>query len=285
MAEAPAFDGALADRTAAEHAEQGAIARLLGFVAGFRGRPELRRPIVALYASSIEGIENGPTLARFRLEHLAAGGGAVSQLARSIGAGVEVFDLALDQPVKDASVQSASSAREVAATLAFGLEAVAKQPDLLVLGDLTLGSARSAATLVALRLGLSAAEAVDAEDRAFVAVALARARAASPRDVLEEMAEVGGREIAALAGAILAARVSSVPVLIDSPAALAAALMISSLAPGATAHCLMSATPDSPALRKAAQALGLTPVLGLASGSSEGVDGLQVLAMLRQLSD
>ena len=182
-------------------------------------------------------------------------------------------------------MQSASSAREVAATLAFGLEAVAKQPDLLVLGDLTLGSARSAATLVALRLGLSAAEAVDAEDRAFVAVALARARAASPRDVLEEMAEVGGREIAALAGAILAARVSSVPVLIDSPAALAAALMISSLAPGATAHCLLSATPDSPALRKAAQALGLTPVLGLASGSSEGVDGLQVLAMLRQLSD
>ena len=81
------------------------------------------------------------------LELIAAGGAPINALAQAAGAGLEAFDLAVERPVGDITARAAMSERECAATMAFGMEALAKQPDLLVLGDIVTGAPVSAAAI------------------------------------------------------------------------------------------------------------------------------------------
>ena len=174
----------------------------------------VRRPVVCVWCASYALDGQAPERARARLERLAAGGGAVSGMARSLGAGVEVFDLAVDRPSPDPTRAPGDvmGARALAATLAFGLEAVAKSPDLLVV-------------------------AVDTEGADAAAAQLQRALAAEPdADPLRLLRRHGGREIAATAGAILAARSQRTPVILDGPAPRAAAAVLRALRADALDH-------------------------------------------------
>jgi nicotinate-nucleotide--dimethylbenzimidazole phosphoribosyltransferase len=281
LADAPEPNADACDQLIASFDHGGTVADLAGWVAAWRGSAVIRRPIVALYASALLGEVDGPVVARQRLEHLAQGGGAVNQFARAQGAGVEVFDLAIDQPAQDAADRSVCSPREVAATIAFGMEALAKKPDLLVLGDLTVGSDRLAAALIAVLCGSSAELVALDADLDWTEAAIDRARINPPEDVIGWMARLGGREVAAMVGAILAARVQGVPVLLDGLAAVAAALCALHIDPRAIEHVKIAASPDHPAMGPALFELDQAPVIGLASGSGEGCDGLAVLALLR----
>ncbi len=174
----------------------------------------VRRPVVCVWCASYALDGGAAERARARLEHLAAGGGAVSGMARALGAGVEVFDLAVDRPSPDPvrSPGDVMGARALAATLAFGLEAVAKSPDLLVI-------------------------AVDTEGADAAAAALQSALAAEPgADPFRLLRRHGGREIAAAAGAILAARSQRTPVILEGPAPRAAAAVLRTARPDALDH-------------------------------------------------
>lgn len=280
LAGAPAFDPVAAEaaRSALDHG--GAAGELAAWVAGWRGKPVVRRAIVALYASSYAFAPEGPVWARTRLEHLAQGGGAVNRFARALGAGVEVFDLALDRPVHDAALQSAQRLREIAPTIAFGMEAMAKDPDLLILGDLAPGADRAAAALIAGLTDQPAASLCRAEDLAWTEAALAQARNAAPAHVLDWLAEVGGREMSALTGAILSARASGVPVLLEGLPAAAAALAARQIGPSAVDHVRLAGAVDHPAFAAVAGILG-PPVVGYTSSDREGAAGLSALGILR----
>ena len=178
------------------------------------GLRRVRRPVVCLWCASYALDGGAAERARARLERLAAGGGAVSGMARALGAGVEVFDLAVDRPSPDPvrNPGDVMGARALAATLAFGLEAVAKSPDLLVVAVDTEGADAAAAALQS---------------------ALAAEGGADPFRLLRRH---GGREIAAAAGAILAARSQRTPVILDGPAPRAAAAVLRAARPDALDH-------------------------------------------------
>ena len=282
---APAFDTAAAEAARAGLDGADALAELAGWIAGWRGTPRVGRTIVGLYAASHAAEPLGAAEARTRLEALAQGAGAVNRIGRSLGAGVDVFDLALDKPVRDAAFARALSLREAAATMAFGMEVLAKEPDLLILGDIAPGSVPAAAALIAgLTTGLTGGD-PDAlslpHERDRTRQALDRARAAGPEGPLDWLAELGGREIAALTGAILGARASGVPVLAEGMAAAAAALLAHAIHADATAALRLVAPHPHPAHAAVARALGTAPVLGTPSPDHEGVGGLSVLALLR----
>ena len=201
---------------------------LAAWLAAWPGNPGatrrgVRRPILALYASSFEHIDGAPARIRALLETLASGGGVVSTLAKSLGAGVEVFDLGLDRPAPDPAHRPVMTERECAATCAFGMEALAKTPDVLILSDLTQGSAEAAERLSSFLSG----DAGNLPDHARD----------TGGDPLQALRRLGGREVAAMVGAILAARVQGVPVLLDGPAARAAAAVCDALNPDALAAC------------------------------------------------
>ena len=186
----------------------GQLADLAHWVVAWRGEPTLRRPILAFYAGAHAGGDVGET--RAFMEQVAAGDAPISRAAAHLGAGLDVYDLALDRPLPIAPAP-AMSERECAATMAFGMEVLAKQPDLLVLVGLGPGADASAKAVIA-AIGAGAA------------------------DPLEVLRTLGGRESAAVAGAIIAARTQRIPVLLDGLPALAAATALREHDAGATDH-------------------------------------------------
>ena len=89
-------------------------------------------------------------------------------------------------------------------------------------------------------------------------------------DPFEVLRRVGGREFAAIAGAILAARMERIPVILDGHAATAAAAVLQAVNPAALDHCVVAHLPVEAGHRKAVERLGLEPLLDLKLAHGEG---------------
>ena len=248
------------------------------------GAPSINRPILALYAGSHQVAQHsrlagGPDAVRARLEALAAGGAAVNGLAQAQGAGLEVFDLAIDRPVPDILEYPAMSERECAATMAFGMEALAKQPDLLLLGDISAGGRIASAALALTLFGGEAQEWISGDEAlASQAAERARARMGRTNDPLEYLRQLGGRETAALAGAILAARNQSVPVILGGYGAAMAAALLQRIDPRTIEHVLAG---DAAGYRPVSDEIGLSPLIFYGITAGEGLSALAALPMLK----
>jgi nicotinate-nucleotide--dimethylbenzimidazole phosphoribosyltransferase len=110
------------------------------------------------------------------------------------------------------------------------------------------------------------------------AVALHKAHLADP---LEILARLGGREIAAMAGAILAARLRRTPVLIDGFVVSSAAAVLHALDKTALDHCLAGHVSAERAHREALERLGKTPLLDLSMRLGEGSGAALAVAIVK----
>ena len=259
----------------------GRLAEISAWLTAWSGKtpPAVNRPVVALYAGARQGV--GPRgWARERLEAIAAGGATVSRLAGVQGAGLEAFDLAIDRPSPDMVAKASMSEKEAAATMAFGMEALAKQPDLLIPGVIVAEPARTAAAVCLALFGGGASDWSD--DPEAVAAAVARAQGEGMGDdPLEILRQLGGRETAAVAGAILAARVQKVPVLLDGYAACAAAAIVQAIEPTAIDHCFAAHVSPATGHARLLERLGKPPLLTLETNDEEGVGGVSALALVK----
>jgi nicotinate-nucleotide--dimethylbenzimidazole phosphoribosyltransferase len=244
----------------------GRLGPVADWIAAWRGSPEINRPILALYAGAHQG-GSGPD-ARAELEAIAAGTAPVAKAAQHTGAGLDVFDLAIDRPAPDIAEGAALAERACAGTMAFGMEALAKQPDLLILGAFGPGADEAAEALIAALGGPDAAS-----PRAQAAVA--RVRAEGVTDPLDLLRQLGGRETAALAGAILAARTQKTPVLLAGAPALAAAAALHAVRPDAVAHARLAAP------QAAGAAFGLAPAVDLSLEIDPASAALAAVPLIR----
>lgn len=277
-----------AARTAALSSQGPALGRAgttAEWLAAWTGRdPQVLRPLVALFAGTHgvyrQGVSpRGAGDTQAMIEHCAAGGAMVNQLCAAGDLGLKVFDLALHLPVGDITLEPALDERGCAATMAFGMEAVAGGIDLLCVGGVGAGGTTSAAAIMC---GLFGGEARDwvgpgaGADEAMVARKVDAVEKAVAlhgphlKDPLEALRRLGGREFAAIAGAILAARVEKVPVILDGYVSLAAAAILHAATPSAIDHCLPGHVSTEPGMAKAASLMGLQPLLDLSLGDGEG---------------
>jgi NaMN:DMB phosphoribosyltransferase len=81
------------------------------------------------------------------VENFAAGGAAINQICVANDLGLKIFDLALEVPTADISVEAAMDERTCAATMAFGMEAIAGGTDLLCIGEMGIGNTTIAAAI------------------------------------------------------------------------------------------------------------------------------------------
>lgn len=247
--------------------------------------PMINRPLVAIFAGNhgvaAHGVSPRPVEATARaVELCAAGGAAINPICLAHDLGLKVFDLALHLPTGDITREAALDERGCAATMAFGMEAVAGGTDLLCLGDIGVGNSTVAAAILCMLYGGSAADWVGrgsgADDamlgrKIAVVEAAVTLHGAYANDPFEILRRVGGREFAAIAGAIIAARAQKVPVIIDGYAAVAALCILHAVNPAITDHCLLAARPIDPGLARATERLGLDPLLDLRLSHGEGV--------------
>ena len=210
-----------------------------------------------------------------------AGGAAINQLSRSAGAELEVIALELDRPTADFTEGPAMDEAEFLAAVGRGMAAVPEGIDLLCVGERGIGNTTSAA---AVAMGLYGGDAHDwtgpgtgvtgdAFDLKVRTVSLGiRHHAADLADGLEVLRRLGGRELAAMAGAIVAARRQRVPVLLDGFVAGAAAAALEVAAPGALDHCLAAHVSAEPGHRRLLEELKMAPLLdlGMRLGEASG---------------
>ncbi len=257
-------------------------------------RPQFRKPLVAIFAGThgvaAHGVSSLPISATAQaVDDCATGKAPVSRLCLGLDLGLKVFDLALELPTADFTVAPALDEKNCAATMAFGMEALADGTDLVCLGSFGVGGATSSAAIIMALNGGQADEwamaangAVTARRESAIASALAF-HGDHLGEPFEAMARLGGREFAAIAGAIVAARFQSVPVVLDGLPAFAAAVVLAKARAGAVDHCRLAAPLPTSRLNALAGSIGLVSVSGQWSGEvGQGpLDGAMALSTLK----
>jgi len=218
------------------------------------------------------------------------GGAAVNQLCRAVDADLRVYEMALEQPTKDFTVEPAMSEEDCATAMAYGMMAVEPGIDLLALGEMGIANTTAAAALCAALFGGAASDWVgpgtgiagDGMKRKIAVaekgVALHRAAAKDGFDLLRRL---GGREFAAMAGAIIAARMARVPVLLDGYATCAAAAVLFALDEHALDHCKVAHRSAEPGHRRLLERLGKAPLLDLDMRLGEASGATLAIAIVK----
>jgi nicotinate-nucleotide--dimethylbenzimidazole phosphoribosyltransferase len=274
----------------------GALGRLEGlaeWLAGWRGRVALERVQVAVFAGNhgvtARGVSAFPAEVTVQMvANFQAGGAAINQLARAFGAEMSVHALALDRPTGDFTEGPAMTEVEVLEALSVGWQAVDPDADLFIAGEMGIGNTTSAAAIAAALFGgmgwAGRGTGVDdaglARKEAAVAAGLA-AHAGHLDDPFEVLRRLGGREIAAMTGAYLAARMHRVPVVLDGFISCAAAAVLHKATPGALAHCVAGHLSAEGAHGRLLQALGQEPLLSLGMRLGEGSGAALALGVIR----
>ncbi len=263
----------------------GRLEEIASFMAAWQGRakPEVTRPLVAVFAANHGIAERGvsafpQSVTKAMVANFSAGGAAINQLCDANGLGLKIFELALDHPTPDIVEADAFDETSCAATIAYGMEAVAGGVDLLCLGEMGIANTTVAAVLYHALYGGVAQDWVgrgtgvndEGLKRKADAVGAAVARIGGERDPLEILRRLGGREIAAMVGAILAARSERVPVIVDGFVTTAAAAVVHAIDPKAIAHCLFAHCSAEAAHRAVLERLDARPLLDLGLRLGEG---------------
>ncbi|WP_424980153.1 nicotinate-nucleotide--dimethylbenzimidazole phosphoribosyltransferase [Leisingera sp. S232] len=274
----------------------GRLEDLAVWYGGWRGseRPEICAPQVIVFAGNhgvtAQGVSAFPPEVTAQMvinfEH---GGAAINQLAKLAGARMDVHALDLERPTADFTQGPAMSQEELLTALKAGWDAVDPSADLLVVGEMGIGNTTPAAALACALFGGEAADwtgrgtGVDdtglANKTRVVTEGVALHRDVV-RDGLDALACLGGREIAAMAGAIAAARVLCIPVILDGFICCAAAACLLQTADGALDHTVAGHQSAEGAHAALLEKLGKEPLLslGLRLGEASGAAlAIQVL--------
>ncbi|MCY1671965.1 nicotinate-nucleotide--dimethylbenzimidazole phosphoribosyltransferase [Novosphingobium sp. SL115] len=264
----------------------GRLEEIALFMAGWQGnpRPALHTIRAAVFAGNhgvaARGVSAFPAEVTAQMVgNFLAGGAAINQLAQACGAQLCVVALDLEKPTGDIACEPAMTVDECLAALSAGAAVVTPQTDLLFVGEMGIANTTPAAALCLQAFGGNAADwcgrgsgvndagiarKIDAVDRA---IALHGPHCHSPIEILRRL---GGREIAAMAGAILAARIYRVPVLLDGFICCAAIAPFIAAQPAFAAHCLAGHCSAEQAHARLLERFGLEPLLRLNMRLGEG---------------
>ena len=317
-------DVSAADREAASRRQSeltkpaGALGRLEALAIELAGlqhteRPSAARAPIIIFAGdhgiAAQGVSAYPQAVTIAMmANFAAGGAAISVLARELSVPLEVVDagtlteapmpgIVSDKPrrgTRDFSVETALEPSELGFAFDCGRRAVtraaASEPDLLILGEMGIGNTTAAAAIASALLKTDAEtmtgrgtglDAAGRERKArLIDAAIARhaIAGAAPEQIL---CAVGGLEIAAIAGAIIAAAQGRIPVLVDGFIVSVAALAATRLNPSCRPYLIFAHRSAEQGHRRVLETLEARPLLDLELRLGEGSGAALALPMLR----
>lgn len=264
----------------------GRLEELAIWFAGWQGngRPALNAPQVVVFAGNhgvtAQGVSAFPAeVTEQMVLNFQHGGAAINQLSKAAGAQMDVHALELERPTQDFTQGPAMSEDEVVAALLVGWNAVNDSADLLVTGEMGIGNTTSAAALFLALYGGEAEDwvgrgtGVDDDGLALKARVIREglsANASAAGNGLEALRCLGGREVAAMAGAMARARVLGMPVIIDGFISTAAAASLLDAVPGALDHAVAGHVSAELAHANALERIGKEPLLSLGMRLGEG---------------
>ena len=273
----------------------GRLETLAAFMAGWRktARPEINRAQALVFAGNhgvcAQGVNPYPQEVTGQMViNFQAGGAAINQLCRANGADLQVIPLDLDRPTQDFTQEPAMSEAETLAAMQTGADAVDTQADVLILGEMGIGNSTVAAAMAAAVFGGEVAAWVGAgtgSDAAGIARKIAAVKAGLARHQgcagMAVLAALGGREQAAICGAVLAARAAGIVVILDGFICTAAAAVLYGTDPRLLDHCLIGHQSAEPGHAKLLNAINKDAILKFDMRLGEGSGAALALGILR----
>ena len=281
----------------------GALARLdelAVWVAGWQGRdrPSIEQPVALIFAGDhgvvAEGVSAYPSdVTASMVAAIEQQVATISALAREAGAAVRVLDTGVGRPTGNLAVEPALDDARLREAMSSGRSAVAEAiddgADLIALGEMGIGNTTPAAAICASLLGGDGRDWVgrgagvddDGLARKQRAVNRALTRVGDRPDPARVMAELGGTELAAIAGATIEARRRSVPVILDGYICTAAVLPLHQAHPGVLDHCQVGHRSAEPGHGALLAAIGKTPILELDLRLGEGSGAVAAIPLIR----
>jgi nicotinate-nucleotide--dimethylbenzimidazole phosphoribosyltransferase len=275
----------------------GRLEEIAHWAATWQGKhpPTANHPRTAVFAGNHgvarRGVSAYPAAVTAQMvQNFVNGGAAVNQLCRAVDADLRVYEMSLDDPTEDFTTAPAMSEEDCALAMAYGMMAVEPGIDLLALGEMGIANTTAAAALACALWGGEAAHWVGpgtgvagpalAHKITVVADAVAFHRSAAG-DPFELLRRLGGREFAAIVGAVMAARRARVPVLLDGYATTVAASVLQAADPHALDHCLVAHRSAEPGHARLNQRLGKAPLFDLGMRLGEASAATLAIAVVK----
>lgn len=272
-----------AKATARGAAALGRLVDIAEWMAGWQGKapPDCRHPRLSIFAAS-HGVavargsdtDEGDHLARLKARVAAFQQGTAPAVPACTvaDADLRVYELDLDTPSGDITQGPALDAKTAAQAMAYGMMGVDQGLHLIGLATMAEGGEVPAAAVACALFGGDPGDWLaggnkPAEHAVLDALDANRPAIDGPLDAL---AALGGADMCAVAGAIVAARLARTPVLLDGMGALAAAAALHAVDPRAIDHCLAAHRGAHPGEARLLDALGRQAVLDLGLGALDG---------------
>lgn len=266
----------------------GRLEEIAAWISAWQGRhpPRLETQACVVFAGNHgvadEGVSAFPREVTVQMvANFQNGGAAINQLCKAFGADLKVVALDLDRPCGNIVKEAALSEADFVLAFAQGMQAVPDGCDLLAIGEMGIANTTAAAAVSHALFGGEATDwtgpgtGVAGQTLNHKADVVGRAvgfHKPAVTDALDVLMLLGGRELAAMAGAVVGARLKRVPVLLDGYVSTAAAAPLFLMHPSALDHCLVSHVSAEPAHRAVCAKLGKEPLLslGLRLGEASG---------------
>ena len=275
----------------------GKLEQIVAWLATWQGQypPKINHPRTAVFAAN-HGVANlgvsafPSSVTEQMVQNFISGGAAVNQLCKVFDSDLRVYELALDQPTNDFTQGPAMTEADCAHAMAYGMMAVEPGLDVLCLGEMGIGNTTSASALSLALFGGNAKDWVgsgtgissDSLDKKIKIVQQACELHKNLKgDPLAIFAALGGLELAAIAGAILAARLARVPVVLDGFACTVAAAILYAIKPCTIDHCLVSHCSVEPGHKKLLGKINKESLLDLGMRLGEGSGATLALGIIR----
>lgn len=255
-----------------------------------REKPQLGKVVITIFAGSHgmtrHGVSAFPDEVNAQMfGGFQAGMAAICQLAEAFGAELRTIDCGIGNPTADFTEAPAMTEEGFLAAIGQGVNAIDGDEDLVIFGEMGIGNTTAAAAVSASLFGGAADTWVgagtgvgnDGVRRKADVVQKGLACHGSPAG-LQALRCLGGREMAAIAGACLEARHHSIPVLLDG---FIVTSSVAALGQEALAHCLSGHCSEEPGHRRVLDRLGLDPLLNLGMRLGEGSGAATALGIVR----
>jgi nicotinate-nucleotide--dimethylbenzimidazole phosphoribosyltransferase len=264
--------------------------------------------MAADHGVTVEGVSAYPSeVTRQMVLNFASGGAAINVLARHVGAAVMVVDMGVasdeDWPEHIVNRKIAMGTKNMARGPAMSLEDARKcleiGADLAVqaveggatavaIGDMGIGNTTAASAITSVITGKTPAEVTGRgtgidDSRLMKKVSIIdmaiRTNSPDPSDGIDVLSKVGGFEIGGMAGVVLGAASSRVPVFLDGFVSSSAALIAAAVCPESVDFMIASHLSVEPGHAYALSHLGLSPLLDLGMRLGEGTGAALALGI------
>lgn len=264
----------------------------LKLLAGWQGIiPKIKKPLISIFAGThgvAESVfdEDIVDIAKEELKAVSDGSSGVRGIAKSLQAAFKVYELGVEYPSTNFTKGPSLSEKDCAAAIAFGMEVVAEGADIIALGSAGLET-NTAAIAIATSLyeespvnyfkGTHKKNSLRSE-AVKNAILLHKDSLNSPLDILRCY---GGRDIAGMLGAIIAARHQCIPVILDGFSVCIAAAVLHSINEDSISHCFAGHVTTERGHRALLERLSLIPIHDMGIGIGDGTGAAFALNTMR----